>query len=122
MRTEGVIHMRAFVFPGQGSQKVGMGVELAEASALRARKIDAVEMQGDRIFARAGREGGADAANGNVGVAGNRVELEARNRPLKLFKTANLAILDHARVERVNYCRNILEILGPLLSCHNNFV
>jgi [acyl-carrier-protein] S-malonyltransferase len=26
--------MRAFVFPGQGSQKVGMGVELADASAI----------------------------------------------------------------------------------------
>ena len=35
--------MRAFVFPGQGSQKVGMGVELAEASAIAREVFEEVD-------------------------------------------------------------------------------
>ncbi len=35
--------MRAFVFPGQGSQKVGMGVELAEASAVAREVFEEVD-------------------------------------------------------------------------------
>ena len=35
--------MRAFVFPGQGSQKVGMGVELAQASAVAREVFEEVD-------------------------------------------------------------------------------
>jgi [acyl-carrier-protein] S-malonyltransferase len=35
--------MRAFIFPGQGSQKVGMGVELAEASAVAREVFEEVD-------------------------------------------------------------------------------
>src|SRR3569833_2651137 len=35
--------MRAFVFPGQGSQKVGMGVELADASAVAREVFEEVD-------------------------------------------------------------------------------
>ncbi len=35
--------MRAFVFPGQGSQKVGMGVDLAEASAVAREVFEEVD-------------------------------------------------------------------------------
>lgn len=43
--------MRAFVFPGQGSQKVGMGVELAQASAVAREVFEEVdEALGQKLF------------------------------------------------------------------------
>ena len=44
--------MRAFVFPGQGSQKIGMGVDLAEASAAAREVFEEVDdALGQKLFA-----------------------------------------------------------------------
>ena len=53
--------MRAFVFPGQGSQKIGMGVELAEASAAAREVFEEVdEALGQKLF-QIMKEGPEDA-------------------------------------------------------------
>ena len=35
--------MKAFIFPGQGSQKIGMGADLAEASAIAREVFEEVD-------------------------------------------------------------------------------
>ncbi|WP_062343442.1 ACP S-malonyltransferase [Novosphingobium sp. CCH12-A3] len=53
--------MRAFVFPGQGSQKVGMGLELAEASAVAREVFEEVDdALGQKLF-QIMKEGPEDA-------------------------------------------------------------
>lgn len=53
--------MRAFVFPGQGSQKVGMGVDLAEASAAAREVFEEVDdALGQKLF-QIMKEGPEDA-------------------------------------------------------------
>jgi [acyl-carrier-protein] S-malonyltransferase len=53
--------MRAFVFPGQGSQKIGMGVELAEASTVAREVFEEVDdALGQKLFAIV-RDGPDDA-------------------------------------------------------------
>ena len=53
--------MRAFVFPGQGSQKVGMGVELAEASAAAREVFEEVDDALGQKLSVIMREGPDDA-------------------------------------------------------------
>lgn len=53
--------MRAFVFPGQGSQKVGMGRELAEASAAAREVFDEVDDALDQKLFRMMIDGPEDA-------------------------------------------------------------
>jgi [acyl-carrier-protein] S-malonyltransferase len=67
--------MRAFVFPGQGSQKVGMGVELAEASTAAREVFEEVDdALGQKLFAIM-RDGPEDqltlTANAQPGIMAN---------------------------------------------------
>lgn len=53
--------MRAFVFPGQGSQKVGMGADLAEASAAAREVFQEVDEALGQNLSKLMREGPEDA-------------------------------------------------------------
>ncbi len=53
--------MRAFVFPGQGSQKVGMGADLAEASAIAREVFEEVDDALGQKLSTIMREGPEDA-------------------------------------------------------------
>jgi [acyl-carrier-protein] S-malonyltransferase len=52
--------VRAFLFPGQGSQSVGMGAELADASAIARSVFEEVDDALDQRLSRIMREGPAD--------------------------------------------------------------
>ncbi|HZF45136.1 MAG TPA: acyltransferase domain-containing protein, partial [Sphingomonadaceae bacterium] len=52
--------MRAFVFPGQGSQKVGMGADLADASAIAREVFEEVDEALQQKLSTIMREGPED--------------------------------------------------------------
>ena len=71
--------MRAFVFPGQGSQKVGMGAELAEASAAAREVFEEVDEALGQNLSRLMREGPDEelmlTANAQPAIMANAIAL-----------------------------------------------
>src|SRR5690606_8967611 len=69
--------MRAFVFPGQGSQKVGMGAELADASAAAREVFEEVDEALSQGLSKIMREGPEDAltltANAQPAIMANAI-------------------------------------------------
>jgi [acyl-carrier-protein] S-malonyltransferase len=71
--------MRSFVFPGQGSQKVGMGAELAEASAAAREVFEEVDEALGQNLSRLMREGPDEelmlTANAQPAIMANAIAL-----------------------------------------------
>ncbi len=69
--------MRAFVFPGQGSQKVGMGADLADASAVAREVFEEVDEALGQNLSKIMREGPEDVLtlteNGQPAIMANAI-------------------------------------------------
>ena len=84
MAETGEHNMRAFIFPGQGSQAVGMGKALAEASAVARAPVGAGTLErsaGNR--ARGGSDRSDMAVQAWAGTEGPRCDARGRLAALK---------------------------------------
>jgi [acyl-carrier-protein] S-malonyltransferase len=88
--------MRAFIFPGQGSQKVGMGAELAEASVAAREVFGEVDEALKQNLSKLMREGPEDrltlTENAQAAIMANAIatlRVLERDFGVKLLETAN---------------------------------
>jgi [acyl-carrier-protein] S-malonyltransferase len=88
--------MRAFIFPGQGSQKVGMGAEIAEASAAARDVFGEVDEALRQNLSKLMREGPEDrltlTENAQPAIMANAIatlRVLERDFGVKLLETAN---------------------------------